>query len=245
MDTTQDSMVRNDAGISPGNAGEAVEGYQPFVDALAGGIIGAETEVLPEPESVLEAGESANQPEPATQPAPLTEAMLRKLRAKYFTVRHPVVPECGHKIDQINEPKTNCHTCWYVWFEIHPQLVEVADQFYKTEGKRPLIGMRGEKFVKFFEKYMSTKYNELLEKGATPEEIQERNPNGTSGQSGTGGDSGTEEGNLDGTPGLDIVQDGEAQISERGDVVPEQDVRYDSSSEVGQAEADEAAVDSD
>jgi hypothetical protein len=56
----------------------------------------------------------------------------------------------------INQPKNNCETCWFTFFNTHPQLVEVVDQFYRTKGKGPLIAMRGEKFTKNFGRYMVT-----------------------------------------------------------------------------------------
>jgi hypothetical protein len=93
----------------------------------------------------------------------LTPEMIRKLRGKYFTVRH-AAGECGHKIDAINQPKNNCHDCWGVFFNTHPQLVEVAHQFYQTQGRKPMVGMRGEKFVRMFEKYMALLYRANLER---------------------------------------------------------------------------------
>lgn len=78
------------------------------------------------------------------------------MRAKYFTVKHPLLTNCGHKLDMINFPKRNCENCYYQWFNTHPQLVETADQFFRTHGKGPLIGLRGEKFFKAFVRYMAT-----------------------------------------------------------------------------------------
>ena len=97
------------------------------------------------------------------KPPELTPALMRILRGKYFTVRH-VTGECGHQMDSINQPRTNCNDCWGVFFSTHPQLVEVAHQFYTTRGRGPMVGLRGEKFVKFFEKYMSLLYQQAIER---------------------------------------------------------------------------------
>lgn len=82
--------------------------------------------------------------------------MFRKLRGKYFTVRHIPLEACGHKMDTIHEPRTNCHNCWWQWLNSHPDLVETADQFYRTQGKGAMIAMRGEKFTKMFGRFMVT-----------------------------------------------------------------------------------------
>jgi len=108
-------------------------------------------------------------PGPDGNPPQLTERLLSKLRAKYFTVRHPLLTECGHKLDMINQPKNNCENCWFQFFNTHPQLVEVADQFYRTHGKKPMIGMRGVKFVKNFGRYMVTVAHFMKQEGRLSE----------------------------------------------------------------------------
>jgi hypothetical protein len=95
-------------------------------------------------------------PDAAGNPPVITEKLLRQLRNRYFTVKHVVLTNCGHKLDMINFPKRNCENCYFQWFNTHPQLVEVADQFYRTHGKGPLIGMRGKKFFVAFTRYMAT-----------------------------------------------------------------------------------------
>ena len=86
----------------------------------------------------------------------ITPQLLKKLRGKYFTVRHVVLENCGHRLDMINQPKTNCENCWWQWLLHHPQLVETTDQFFRTHGKEPLVGMRGERYFKMFVRFMST-----------------------------------------------------------------------------------------
>jgi len=87
----------------------------------------------------------------------LTESQFRELRGKYFSVRHYTVPECGHKLDMINEPTfRNCEYCWWAFFSSHGQLVQVTDEMFQTHGKAFLDKMRGVKYRKQFCRYMST-----------------------------------------------------------------------------------------
>ena len=78
------------------------------------------------------------------------------MRGHYFTVKHVKLEQCGHRLDMVNEPRHNCENCWWQWFLHHPQLVETTDQFYRTQGKGPLIAMRGKKYVTMFFRFMST-----------------------------------------------------------------------------------------
>jgi len=88
---------------------------------------------------------------------PLTERQFRQLRNLYFTVRHTLVKECGHKIDMINEPRhRNCETCYWAWFSAHGELVQVADRALQEQGKSFLVKMRGRHFYEMFVRYMST-----------------------------------------------------------------------------------------
>lgn len=86
----------------------------------------------------------------------LTETQFRALRRAYFTVRHPQVRECGHKMDQINQPKNNCEYCWFAFFSSHGELVQTADRAFQEQGSGFLDSMRGVKFRKYFLRYMST-----------------------------------------------------------------------------------------
>jgi len=104
------------------------------------------------------------------KPLPLTEDLMRKLRHHYFTVRHDVAV-CGHKVDRINQPKRNCHICWWAFFQTHETLVKTAHEFYQQYGKERLIALRGRVFVKFFLMFMST-VQHILEQ---QREKQERN----------------------------------------------------------------------
>src|SRR5581483_6148854 len=107
-------------------------------------------------------------PGPNGEPPQITEKTLRSLRAKYFTVKHPLLADCGHKLDMINQPRNNCENCWFQWFNTHPQLVETADQFFRTHGKGAMVGMRGEKFTKMFLRFMATVIHFMKQEGRLP-----------------------------------------------------------------------------
>ena len=54
---------------------------------------------------------------------PFNEKTMRKLRGKYFSVEHPWLEDCGHRLDMINFPKRNCQNCLFQWFNCHAKLV--------------------------------------------------------------------------------------------------------------------------
>lgn len=110
-------------------------------------------------------------PDKDGNPPAITERLLRFLRGKYFTVRHIPLNECGHMLDMINEPRhRNCENCWFQFFNTHPQLVEVADQFFRTHGRKPMEGMRGKKWVVMFLRYMATVIHLMKQEGRIPSE---------------------------------------------------------------------------
>ena len=93
---------------------------------------------------------------PDGKPLPINERTLRLIRGKTFTVRHPVLEDCGHSLDMINFPKRNCQNCLFNWFNWHEELVRTAHEFYQQYGKERLIAMRGVKFTRAFLMFMST-----------------------------------------------------------------------------------------
>lgn len=123
----------------------------------------------------------------------ITPKLIRQMRGKYFTVKHVALTNCGHKIDMINQPKNNCENCWYQWFNTHPQLVETADQFFRTHGKGPLIGMRGEKFFKMFVRYMATVIHFMKEEEALKAAQEKTNESSGEVSGSTASPSSTEE----------------------------------------------------
>jgi hypothetical protein len=122
-------------------------------------------------------------PDAAGNPPVITEKLLRQLRNRYFTVKHVVLTNCNHRLDMINQPKNNCENCWFQWFNTHPQLVETTDQFFRTHGKGPLIGMRGEKYCKMFVRYMATIIHFMNEEKAKKEAQEKVNESASESQS--------------------------------------------------------------
>ena len=96
------------------------------------------------------------QPDKDGNPPTITPELIRKLRGRYFTVKHPRLLDCNHRLDMVNFPKRNCHTCLFNWFNAHAQLVETAHEMYQKHGKEVIIAMRGVKFYKAFRMFLST-----------------------------------------------------------------------------------------
>src|ERR1039458_667803 len=96
------------------------------------------------------------------------------MRGHYFTVKHVLLENCGHKLDMLNQPKTNCENCYWQWFLHHPQLVETTDQFFRAHGKGPLVAMRGEKYFKMFVRFMATYIHMQKEEAAAAQAAQEK-----------------------------------------------------------------------
>ena len=93
----------------------------------------------------------------AIQPKQITELQLRQLRGKYFTVRHPRVPECGHALDTINEPTfRNCQYCWFSFFTTHGELVNVTHEAFQEHGPEFVDKLRGRTYRIMFTRFMST-----------------------------------------------------------------------------------------
>ena len=136
------------------------------------------TETTPETDALLE---RINNPAPA-----LTERQFRELRGKYFTVRHLRVKECGHLLDQINEPTyRNCEYCWWAFFSSHGELVNVTDEAFKEHGPAFVDKLRGKQYRKMFTAYMSTLAAFKLEADAMQAQAQEKmNEQGINLQSG-------------------------------------------------------------
>jgi hypothetical protein len=102
---------------------------------------------------------------------------MKRLRGRYFTVKHVLLTDCGHKMDMINEPRhRHCENCWFQWFNRHPQLIEVADQMFREQGKKAMEGLRGAHFVKMFVRYMATIIQFMKEEGRLPSDVSERTP---------------------------------------------------------------------
>ena len=112
------------------------------------------------------------------KPLPINERTLRLIRGKTFTVRHDVAV-CGHKVDRINQPKRNCHVCWWAFFQTHEMLVKTAHEFYQQFGKERLVALRGAKFVKYFHMFMSTVQHILEQQKLEQEKNADKGQDGT------------------------------------------------------------------
>lgn len=85
-----------------------------------------------------------------------TPKKLRELMRLYFTVRHPKVRGCGHKLDLSRDPRHGCESCWFSYFKEQGTLVQTADECFVKEGRQMLERLRGRRFVSYFVKFMST-----------------------------------------------------------------------------------------
>lgn len=89
-------------------------------------------------------------------PEQMTLRQFKALRGKYFTVRHKRMEPCGHRLDQVTEPRNNCEFCWFAFFQTHGELVQTADKAAMEQGIDFLDKMRGVKWRKMFLRFMST-----------------------------------------------------------------------------------------
>ena len=148
-------VLQGDGGVSPEGA---VQADTPAAEPKPyGGLSPEELERIP-PEF---------RPDKDGKYPAITPKLIRAMRGKYFTVKHILLTNCGHRLDMVNEPRhRHCENCYFQWFNTHPQLVETADQFFRTHGKLALEGMRGKNFVKMFVRYMATVIHFMKEEAA-------------------------------------------------------------------------------
>ena len=201
-------MAERDEAIRAGHGGDGAEAEVPRVASgihsedsvidVESGIPTADIETLAR-DSVQEpedAGETRAEPPNAVitpdgvqelppwligsdgKPLPINERTLRLIRGKTFTVRHDVAV-CGHKVDRINQPKRNCHVCWWAFFQTHEMLVKTAHEFYQQFGKERLVALRGAKFVKYFHMFMSTVQHILEQQKLEQEKNADKGQDGT------------------------------------------------------------------
>lgn len=170
-------------------------------------------------------GEPATPSEvPAPAPRELTERERKDLLRRFYTVRHERLTNCGHKFVPTAPPRNNCENCWWTFFQTHPALVETTDKFWQEFGKAALIGMRGEKYVKMFGRFMAT----VIQLQHEQEALKVGNQNTEPGS--TDGTEGTEEGNSVLVATID--EGGEVESSDFSLDLLEQDVRSTGAAEV-------------
>jgi hypothetical protein len=93
---------------------------------------------------------------PILAPKIVTRSEMKKYNRAMITRILPKIKECGHSYDEMNQPRTNCEWCWVAWFTAHGEIVKIADECFRAEGRETLVRIRGEKFVKMFLRYMAT-----------------------------------------------------------------------------------------
>lgn len=96
---------------------------------------------------------------------PPTIEDLHKFNRQMVTRELPTVSKCGHKIDPLNGPRTNCFTCWATFFNSDQERVVTFAQMLTTpEGKQELEGFYGSKYIKMFTRFLVA-VNELIARG--------------------------------------------------------------------------------
>lgn len=194
MEDSQSGVVPVDEGVSPEGTVQAGSPFPPSTPFVAP-VVGDQAQESPESiaaaaaelarKAELERIPPELRPDANGNPPVITEKLLKSLRNRYFTVKHVLLENCGHKLDMINQPKTNCENCWFQWFNTHPALVETTDQFFRVHGKAPLISMRGEKYFKMFVRYMATIIHFMKEEAAIKAAKEAKETNGNQVPEGT------------------------------------------------------------
>lgn len=82
-----------------------------------------------------------------------TPQEIGRARRSFFTVQHPEVVACGHRLDQGRPPNTNCDYCWYAYFKTAVDLGKLHDELIAI-GSHGLRAKYGNKFVKNFKKVL-------------------------------------------------------------------------------------------
>lgn len=86
---------------------------------------------------------------------PLTRREIAKINKLYVTKEYPRA-SCGHIFVLEHEPKNNCETCWFTFFDTYGQLTQEVEKVFQEHGADFIIGLRGVKFYKYWRKFMST-----------------------------------------------------------------------------------------
>jgi hypothetical protein len=122
---------------------------------------------------------------------PMTRKQWKELMRLYFTVRHPRVRACQHRLDMARDPRHNCENCWFAYFKEQGQLVQTADECFVKAGRKALEAIRGKRFTKYFIRFMATLARFRAEQLAA-EAAQETNDSNSGQQSNeASGDTGT------------------------------------------------------
>ena len=103
-------------------------------------------------------------------PKQMTRQVWKQMMRIHFTIRRGTAPGCGHKLSSINvpnekgentifitsDPRKNCDSCWFTYFNTNGQMTNIADECFREAGRDVLERSRGKRFVKYFLRFMST-----------------------------------------------------------------------------------------
>jgi hypothetical protein len=136
--------------------------------------------------------EQTSNPEETPKPVQFTRKMWKEYMRVNFTVRRDIVRACGHKLSHTTDPRTNCESCWFAYFNTNGQMTQIADECFNEAGRDVLERSRGKNFVKQFLKFMSTvarfqrEAAEAAEKEKANGEVVSGGGNNSNGCEGTG-----------------------------------------------------------
>ena len=130
---------------------------------------GPVTQLTPEAQAEV-AGDLARAQQDPIVPKQMTRQVWKQMMRMHFTVRRGRAQPCGHKLSSINvpnekgentifitsDPRRNCDSCWYTYFNTNGQMTAIADECFREAGRDVLERSRGKRFVKYFLRFMST-----------------------------------------------------------------------------------------
>ena len=116
------------------------------------------------------AGEIAKGQHDPIVPPQMTRQVWKQMMRIHFTIRRGTAPGCGHKLSSINvpnekgentifitsDPRKNCDSCWFTYFNTNGQMTNIADECFREAGRDVLERSRGKRFGKYFLRFMST-----------------------------------------------------------------------------------------
>ena len=143
-------------------------------------------------------------------PPQMTRQVWKQMMRMHFTIRRGTAPGCGHKLSSINvpnekgentifitsDPRKNCDSCWFTYFNTNGQMTNIADECFREAGRDVLERSRGKRFVKYFLRFMSTlaRFQREAAEKAAANGVEANGTEGTVVPDGTngGGDSTTD-----------------------------------------------------
>lgn len=116
------------------------------------------------------AAELARAQHDSVVPPKMTRQVWKQMMRMHFTIRRGKAQPCEHKLSSINvpnekgentifitsDPRKNCDSCWFTYFNTNGQMTNIADECFREAGRDILERSRGKRFVKYFLRFMST-----------------------------------------------------------------------------------------